>query len=113
MSNVRPHKPLTRTLQNMKFIDESAFLTTFGREFSAALLAIPDFEPLDDPSSHDCYSVFVETFERTPTPESLMALRKEQFVELAGAFNKFFEVESVTPRALELARDAVLRHWEP
>jgi hypothetical protein len=97
----------------MSFIDASAFLTTFGREFCAALISISNFEPLEGPSGHDCYSVFTETMGTPPSPESLLALRQDHFVRLASAFNEYFEVTPVTPQILELARDAVLKHWEP
>ncbi len=97
----------------MNFIDDSAFLTTFGREFSSALNAVPNFEPLDDPTSHDCYSVFTETTGNPPTPEFLEKLSRDDFEKLARGFNEFFEVDSVTAEPLEQARDSVLKHWEP
>jgi hypothetical protein len=97
----------------MKFIDDSAFLTTFGREFCAALSAIPEEDLLEDPSSHDCYSVFTETFDRPPTVETLEKLTHEDFVKLADAFNLYFQATAVTPEPLERARQAILWHWQP
>jgi hypothetical protein len=111
-SNVRPHNNV-RSTTRMKFIDDSAFLTTFGREFCAALSAIPEEDLPEGTCSHDCYSVFTETFDKPPSVETLEKMTDEDFVKLAEAFNRYFEVSAVTPEPLERARQAVLWHWQP
>jgi hypothetical protein len=95
------------------FIDQSLFLTTFGREVCAALAALPSFEPEEDPSAHDCYSVFTDTLGFPPSLDALSALSEDHFQRLATGFNEYFETTSVTAESMGRACAAVVGHWQP
>jgi hypothetical protein len=112
-SNVRPHKQRPSLPQiPVHFIDQSLFLTTFGREVCAALAVLPNFDPEEAPSAHDCYSVFTDTLGFPPSLDALSALRAHHFQSLAAGFNEYFETTSVTAESMEQACAAVAAHWK-
>jgi hypothetical protein len=88
--------------------DVEGFLTTLGREFCHILrkdAGIPDA------SGHDCYSALSDGLGKPVTLEALISLKPEQFVDLAIAFNRYFETTSIKPAHVATAVSATIWHW--
>ena len=84
------------------------FLNTLGREFCSALDNVID---ADEISPHDCYSVIAPFLARPVTPEALGALTNDELLDLAAAFNKFFESDLVRIAPMQSAITNTLQRW--
>ena len=88
--------------------DILGFLTVMGREFCAALRSEAG---ILDASGHDCYSATVAALGKPVGPDELRSLQPEQLVQIADAFNAYFETTSVKPAHIANAVSATLRQW--
>ena len=87
--------------------DVEGFLTVLGNEFCDMLRKDAGVSA----SHHDCYSALSEALGQPVTLEFLNSLKPEQFVDLAAAFNRYFETSAVKPAHVATAVSATIWGW--
>ena len=88
--------------------DIEGFLTVLGNEFCNMLRKDAG---VSDASHHDCYSALSEALGQPVTLEVLNSLKPEQFVDLAAAFNRYFETTAVKSAHVATAVSATIWGW--